>query len=203
MSEKLIIDLFYAYKENILLSKISNIHQFNSSEHSKDKYMTKIVFYDQSKEDVQYKNLQNEIFIEIDSNLINEKTINLKESEKVEMFLCEKHHFFKRFCKRGNFIYVYDFSIYEKIEKNRKNYEKKKKNEKKEDNYDAIFVWEQKGCKAKYKYNLNSNKFSEILPHDDIGHDENENSPSYYQENINILIEKPYITDIQMVIYDS
>ena len=204
MSEKLIIDLFYSYKENILLPKISNINQFNSSEDKEDKHMTKIVFYDQSKEDIQFKNIQNEIFIEIDSNLVNEKTINLKESEKVEIFLCEKHHLFKRFCKSSNFIYVYDFYTYEKIEKNRKNKEKKKKNgEKKEDNYDAIFVCEQKGCSGKYKYNLNSNKFSEIFPHDDIGHDENENSPSYYQENIKLLLEKPYITDIQMIIYDS
>ena len=166
--------------------------------------MTKIVFYDQSKEDVQFKNFQNEIFIEIDSNLVDEKTINLKENEKVELFLCEKHHFFKRFCKRGNFIYVYDFYKYEKTEKNRKNYEKNRKNIENKEDYDAIFICEQKGCNAKYKYNLNSNKFSEILPHDDdVGHDEKENSPSYYQENINLLIEKPHITDIQMIIYDS
>ena len=199
-SENLIIELFHAYKDNILLPKISNINQFNSSSENENKKLTKIVFFDQSKQDVYYKNFQNEIFIEIDNVLIGDNIIPLKESEDVEIFLCEKHHLFKRFCRKAEFIYVYDFVKYEKIKNEIK---KKKKNEDIDDKYEEIFKCEQNDCNAKYKYNFNNNKFSEIIPHSEIDHDENENSPSYYQENINLLIEKPHITDIQMVICDN
>ena len=202
-SENLIIDLFHAYKDNILLPKLSNIHQFNSSSENDNKKLTKIVFFDQSKQDVYYKNFQNEIFIEIDNIYLEDNIIPLEESDDVEIFLCEKHHLFKRFCRRNEFIYVYDFEKYEKI-KNEKNSKQKKNNNKDINNkYEAIFKCEQDGCKAKYKYNFNTNNFSEIIRHDNIGHDEKENAPSYYQENINLLIEKPYITDIQMVICDN
>ena len=201
-SENLIIELFHAYKDNILLPKISNINQFNSSSEN-EKKLTKIVFFDQSKQDVYYKNFQNEIFIEIDNAYVGNYIIPLKESEDVEIFLCEKHHLFKRFCRRGEFIYVYDFVKYEKIKNEIKKKKKKKNNEDIEDKYEAIFKCEQNGCNAKYKYNFNNNKFSEIIPHSEIDHDENENAPSYYQENINLLIEKPHITDIQMVICDN
>ena len=202
-SEDLIIDLFHAYKDNILLPKITNINQFNSSSNNENKILTKIVFYDQSKEDVYYKNAQNEIFIELPKHYINDIIIPLKESEDVEIFLCEKHHLFKRFCRRAEFIYVYDFDKYEKIKNEKKSKKKNKNNEDNTGKYEAIFKCEQNGCNAKYKYNFNTNKFIEIIPHSDVGHDENNNPPTYYQENINILIEKPYITDIQMVICDN
>lgn len=206
-SESLIIDLFLAYKDNKLLPKLKNISQIKSSLENENKKMTKIVFLDQSKEDVYYKNPQNEIFIEIGRCCVKDCIIPLKESEDIEIFLCERHHLYKRFCRRGEFIYVYNFNKYEKI-KNKIKSKKQKKNVNENDiennnKYEAIFTCEQKGCNAKYKYNLNNNKFNEIIPHTDIGHDEDETSPSYYQENINLLIEKPYITDIQMVICDN
>ena len=202
-SENLIVNLFYAYKDNILLPKLSNINQFKASEDVENKQMTKIIFYNPSQNDVSCKKMQNEIFIEIDKNLVdnNNIIIPLKETEEVELFLCEKRHLFKRFCRRNEFIYVYDFFKYEII-KDKKS-KKKSNNKEKNDKFDAIFICEQKGCTAKYRYNFNSNRFSKESPHINIGHDEKENAPSYYQENINLLIEKPYITDIQLVITDN
>ena len=211
-SEILITNLFYAYKDNLLISNIKNVNQFNSSEDMENKQMTKIVYCDLSKENVQLRNTQNEIMIEIDKNYINENNIlPLKESEneEIETFLCEKHHLYKRFCRRNNFIYVYDFFNYEKIDNNINRINKKKKNSgnNKEESkkLEAIFHCEQEGCHAKYRYNFYNNRFTEIIPHnnDEVAHDEKENAPSYYQENINLLIEKPYITDIQLVITDN
>ena len=205
-SENLIIDLFYAYKDNILLPKISNVNQFNASKDAENKQLTKIVFYDQSKDDVYYKNNQNEIFIEISKCLIKDNNnifIPLEECEEVEIFLCEKRHLFKRFCKRNNYIYVYDFCKYEKIDKKKKNKKKNNNNLENNDKFEAIFKCEQEGCNAKYKYNFNTNKFIQILPHSEVEHVDKEDAPSYYQENINLLIENPYITDIQIVISDN
>ena len=201
--DNLIVSLFSSYKDNILLPSIKNINQIEQSDNIENKQYTKIVYYDQSKEDVLFKNKQNEIFIEISKEDINEEFISLKESEEVEIFLCEKHHFYKRFCRRKEFIYVYDFYNYKKIEKNNHKKKKKKNEEEKKDKYDAIFHCELKNCEAEYRYNFYTNNFTEIKPHSDIPHDEKENPPLYYQENIQILIEKPNITDIQMIICDS
>ena len=201
--DKLIQELFIAYKDNILFTQLKNINQIEPTENIERKRYTKIVYYDQSKGDVSFKNKQNEIFIEINKADINEEIIPLEESEEVEIFLCEKHHFYKRFCRRKEFIYVYDFYNYKKIEKINKKRKKNNNKEEQKDNYEAIFHCELKDCGGEYKYNFNTNNFSEIKPHSDIPHDEKENPPIYYLDNIKILIEKPHITDIQMIICDN
>ena len=212
--ENLIYKLIYTYKENTLHPKLSNVTQFNLLNNNDNKQMTKIVYYDQSKEDVSFKNIQNEIFIEIDKIYVNlpiikNDLIPLKEKENniIENFLCEKRHLYKRFCRRSEFIYIYNFCNLEKVDNSNK--KKKKKNlenineEENNDNLEAIFICEQEKCGGKFKYNFNNNRFSEIKPHLNIEHDIIKNAPSYYDENIKILTEKPYITDIQLVIVDN
>lgn len=215
-SEYLIYKLIFTYKKNILQPKLSSVTQFNLVNNNDNKQMTKIIYYDQSKEDVSFKNTQNEIFIEIDKNyvdlpIIKNDLIPLKEKENniIEIFLCDKRYLYKRFCRRSNYIYIYNFYKYEKINYNL-NKKKKKKNlennneEENSDKIEAIFICEQKNCNAKYKYNFSTNRFSEIKPHmNNIEHDIIKNAPSYYDENIKILTEKPYITDIQLVVIDS
>ena len=80
--------------------------------------MTKLVFYDYSKEGVEYKKFQNEIFIKISSEFINknelleEENISKKEGSILEeneaqiKFLGKNHHLFNRFCRRNKNIYV-------------------------------------------------------------------------------------------------
>ena len=85
-SENLIYNLIFTYKENILHPKLSSVNQFNLANNNDNKQMTKIVYYDQSKADVSFKNTQNEILIEIDKNYINlpiikNDLIPLKEKE--------------------------------------------------------------------------------------------------------------------------
>ena len=211
-SDFLIYKLIFTYKENKLHPKLSSVNQFNLVNNNDNKQMTKIVYYDQSKEDVSFKNTQNEIFIEIDKNYIDETIIKNdliplkeKENEIIEIFLCEKRHLYKRFCRKNKFIYIYNFYNYEK----NLNKKKKKKNldnvneEENNDKLEAIFICEQENCDCKFKYNFSTNRFSEVKPHKNIEHDIIKNAPSYYDENIKILMEKPYITDIQLVVVDN
>ena len=212
-SDFLIYNLIFKYKENKLHPKLSSVNQFNLVNNNENKQMTKIVYYDQSKEDVSYKNTQNEIFIEIDKNYIDLPIIKNdliplkeKENENIEIFLCEKHHLYKRFCRKNKFIYIYNFYNYEKAYINKKKNKKNMENENEEENNDkleAIFICEEENCNAKFKYNFSTNRFSEIKPHINIEHDIIKNAPSYYDENIKVLMEKPYITDIQLVIVDN
>lgn len=211
-SEFLINELLFAYKENQLSPKITSVNQFNSIDNYENRQLTKLVFYDPSKEGVDIKKMNfNEIFIEIDEifigddnlfkkNYVYDNIISLSENETQANFLCEKHHLFKRFCRRGNNIYVYDFIGFEKIKILRR--KKKSKKNSAEDNYDssfAIFICEQKGCNARYRYNFASNRFTELKSHDEISHKIDQDAPSYYKQNIDILKEKPHITDIQLV----
>lgn len=211
-SDFLIYKLIFTYKENKLHPKLSSVNQFNLVNNNDNKQMTKIVYYDQSKEDVSFKNTQNEIFIEIDKNYIDAPIIKNdliplkeKENEIIEIFLCEKRHLYKRFCRKNKFIYIYNFYNYEK----NLNKKKKKKNlenvneEENNDKLEAIFICEQENCDGKFKYNFSTNRFSEVKPHKNIEHDIIKNAPSYYDENIKILMEKPYITDIQLVVVDN
>ena len=62
-----------------------------------------------------------------------------------------------------------------------------------------MFICDQNNCKSKYKYNFSSNRFTEVVPHDNMCHDIIDNVPSYYKKNIDLLKEKPHITDIQLV----
>ena len=215
--EFIINDLLFAYKDNHLTANITSVNQFNAINNYENRQLTKLVFYDSSKEGVDVKKLNfNEIFIEIDeinieNNIINNindsnsNIISLDENENQANFLCEKHHLFKRFCKRGSNIYVYNFIGFEKvkiIKKKKKKKGKKINNEENEidtDNSVAVFICEQIGCKSKYKYNFSSNRFSEVIPHDKITHNISDNAPYYYKQNIDLLKEKPHITDIQLV----
>ena len=212
-SDFLIYNLVFKYKENKLHPKLSSVNQFNLVNNNDNKQMTKIVYYDQSKKDVSYKNSQNEIFIEIDKNFVDLPIIKNdliplkeKENENIELFLCEKHQLYKRFCRKNEFIYIYNFYNYEKAYINKKKKKKNLENDNEEENNDkleAIFICEHEICNAKFKYNFSTNRFSEIKPHINIEHDIIKNAPSYYDENIKILMEKPYITDIQLVIVDN
>ena len=154
----------------------------------------------------------NEIFIEIDEIFIennkdnlykkmeNENNIiSLNENEDQANFLGDKHHLFKRFCRRGNNIYVFNFIGFETVKLRKKQKNKKKDEEKEYDNSFAVFICEQNNCYAKYRYNFNSNRLTEIKPHRDCAHIIDKNAPSYYKQNIDILNEKVHITDIQLV----
>ena len=83
---------------------------------------------------------------------------------------------------------------------------KNKKNIGNKDEYDgscAIFKCENELCDAVYTYNFSSNSFSKKEPHGDIFHEIRKDAPGYYQQNIEILKEKLYITDIQLVKVDE
>ena len=213
-SDLIINNLLFAYKDNQLAADITSYNKFNSINNDEERQLTKLVFYDPSKDAVGFKRFNmNEIFIEIDeiyiddddSNNIkdinngNDSTISLKENEDQANFLCDKHHLYKRFCKRGQNIYVLNFIWFENVKVPKK---KKKSAKKDEDVYDycfAVFNCDQKGCKGRFRYNFSSNKLTEVYEHDKINHKINENAPQYYKQNIEILKEKPHITDIQLV----
>ena len=212
--EFIINDLLFAYKDNHLTASITSVNQFNSINNYENRQLTKLVFYDSSKEGVDVKKLNfNEIFIEIDEIYIEDNNINnindsdnniisLDENENQASFLCDKHHLFKRFCRRGNNIYVYNFIGFEKVKILKKKKKGKKIHEENEidtDNSVAVFLCEQNGCKSKYRYNFSSNRFTEVIAHDHIIHEINEKVPFYYKQNIDLLKEKPHITDIQLV----
>ena len=214
--EFIINDLLFAYKDNHLTANITSVNQFNSINNYENRQLTKLVFYDSSKEGVDVKKLNfNEIFIEIDEIYIEDNNINnindsnnniisLDENENQASFLCDKHHLFKRFCKRGNNIYVYNFIGFEKVKILKRKKKGKKileENEIDTDNSVAVFLCEQNGCKSKYRYNFSSNRFTEIIAHDNdhIIHEINDKVPSYYKQNIDLLKEKPHITDIQLI----
>ena len=214
--ELIINNLLFAYKDNHLTAKITNVNQFNSANNDGERQLTKLVFYDPSKEGVEVKKLNyNEIFIEIDDIFIKDKDedkennkniddnniISLDENEEQANFLCDKHHLYKRFCRRHNIIYVFNFIGFEKI-KILKKKKKSKKNIEENNNYDsscAVFYCEQKGCNSKYRYNFVSNRFLEVSPHSPCSHNIKENPPFYYKQNIDLLNEKKHITDIQLV----
>ena len=212
-SEFMINELLFAYKDNQLKANITSVNQFNSINNYENRQLTKLVFYDPSNEGVDVKKMNfNEIFIEIDENFIennenflkknnNNNLISLNENEDQANFLCEKHHLFKRFCRRGNNIYVYNFIGFENVKILRKKKKSKKNNEEKDYDYSfAVFICEQDDCHAKYRYNFSSNKFTEVKPHHkDCNHIMGKNNPSYYKQNIDILNEKTHITDIQLV----
>ena len=214
-SEDIINDLLLAYEDNKLLPKITNFKTFQNLRDEDNRQLTKLVFYDPSAEGVEVKRLTfNEIFVEIDEiyieqDDIEEKEINedniisLEETEEQKSFLGDKHHLFKRFCRRNNNIFVYDFIGFknEKIKKKTRIGKKHKKEEKEYDSSSAIFVCEQEGCAAKYKYSFYSNKFTEVICHTNCEHkiNQNQNLPSYYEQNINLLKEKKHITDVQLV----
>ena len=213
-SEFMINDLLFAYKDNQLKAKITSVNQFNSIDNYENRQLTKLVFYDHSSEGVDVKKMSfNEIFIEIDEIYIennndnlykkveNENNIiSLNENEDQANFLGDKHHLFKRFCRRGNNIYVFNFIGFETVKIPRKKKKNKKNNEEKDyDNSFAVFICEQNNCFAKYRYNFNSNKLTEVKPHRDCAHIIDKNAPSYYKQNIDILNEKVHITDIQLV----
>ena len=140
------------------------------------------------------------------------------------MFLGENTHLFKRFCKRKDTIYVFNFMGFEnkKIEKkpNKKKKRGKQKEKKEENNEEkkeeekekekeqidsiAIFKCDNEGCNAIYSYNFTSNRFTKREPHDDeVKHEIKEDVPEYYKQNIKLLQEKTYITDIQLVRDDN
>ena len=213
--ENIITDLLFAYKDNQLNAKITNVNHFNEINNEDNRQLTKLVFYDPSKDGVDAKKFNfNEIFIEIEEKYIlnndnysekingnNCDIISLDENEDQANFLCDKHHLFKRFSKRGNSIYIYNFIGFEKVKiiRRRKKYNRNN-NEDIYDNSYAVFICEQKGCNSKYRYNFNSNKLTPVIEHNnDCEHIIDENAPYYYKQNIDILNEKPYITDIQLV----
>ena len=120
--EIIINNLIYLYKENKLNLDIITTKEFNNKNQQNygdsELHMTKLVFYDYSKEGVEYKKFQNEIFIKISSEFINknelleEENISKKEGSILEeneaqiKFLGKNHHLFNRFCRRNKNIYV-------------------------------------------------------------------------------------------------
>ena len=52
-------------------------------------------------------------------------------------------------------------------------------------------------------YNFASNAFRILEPHNECDHNIKEVAPSYYSENIQLLKDKSYITDIQLVRVDD
>ena len=220
--EDTIMNLIYSYKDNILNNiDITTVQDFNAKNQNNfgNNYlsMTKLVFYDYSKEGVEYKKFNlNEIFIEIDSkyikdndNIFNEEEkkegLSLEENDEQVMFLGDKHHLFKRFCKRNKNIYVFNFIGFEKRKIIRKP-NKKKKNKKEENEKEesiANFKCEFEGCIGVYTYNFNSNRFRMKIPHSGFPHEIKKDAPEYYQQNIQLLKEKEFITDIQLVQVDE
>ena len=210
-SENIITDLLFAYKDNLLKAKITSVNQFNSINNKENRQLTKLVFYDPSKDGFGVKKFHfNEIYIEIDEIYIDDKdkenylekninSITLNENEDQANFLGEKHHLFKRFCRRYDNIYVYNFIGFEKVKILRRKKNSKKNEDNMYDNSLAIFTCEQEGCDAKYRYNFNSNKLIEEKGHSNCSHEIKENAPPYYKQNIEILKEKRHITDIQLV----
>ena len=221
--EETITNIIYSYKENMLNIDISTVNEFNSKNQSNfgnnELHMTKLVFYDYSKEDVIFRKLiMNEVFIELDSKFINNDNLlekenkneglSLEENDAQATFLGDKHHLFKRFCRRKGNIYVFNFIGFEnrkvlrKPNKKKKKYKKDKEKEKEENEKEesvANFKCEIEGCPGIYTYNFNSNRFTKKMPHSIIPHDIKNDVPEYYQENIKLLKEKIFITDIQLV----
>ena len=219
--EDFITNLVISIRDNMLNIDISTVNDFNkkNEEYSGDNilHMTKLVFYDYSKEGVEFKRFSiNEIFIEIDSKYIkNEDNYKIKENEGLTLeenndqattFLGERHHLFKRFCRRKGNIYVFNFVGFENKKIKRKPNKKNKKNIGNKDEYDAsnaIFKCENKSCKAVYTYNFSSNIFNKKKSHRNIFHETRKYAPAYYLQNFEILKEKIYITDIQLVKVDK
>ena len=219
-ADEIITKLMYSYEDNILNIDISTVNDFNkkNEENFGDNilHMTKLVFYDYSKEGVEFRKFSiNEIFIEIDSKYINNKEedkikenegLTLEENDDQAAFLGDRHHLFKRFCRRKGNIYVFNFVGFENKKIKRRPNKKNKKNIGNKDEYDgscAIFKCENELCDAVYTYNFSSNSFSKKEPHSDIFHEIRKDAPGYYQQNIEILKEKLYITDIQLVKVDE
>ena len=64
------------------------------------------------------------------------------------------------------------------------------------------FKCEFEGCIGVYTYNFNSNRFRMKIPHNGFPHEIKKDTPEYYQQNIQLLKEKKFITDIQLVGFD-
>ena len=130
--------LIWSYQENSLNIDISTVKDFNDMNNqnfgNSELHMTKLVFYDYSKEGVEYKKFTtNEIFIEINSKYIideDEKEKNdgltLEENDYQLTFLGNKHHLFKRFCRRKGNFYVFNFVGFEN-KKIKRTFKKKRK----------------------------------------------------------------------------
>ena len=220
IGENIILKLICAYKENLLNIDISTVNDFNTANLQNfgegELHMTKLVFYDYSKEGVEYRKFNiNEIFIEIndkylldeDKEILKEKNnegLSLEENEDQHTFLGNKHHLFKRFVRRNGNFYVFNFFGFQNRKKSR--IVKKKNNKKKQEEYSeycAIFKCEMEGCGAIYTYNFSSNNFKKEESHKDIPHEIKKDAPNYYHENIQLLKDKNYITDIQLVKVDK
>ena len=223
LGDEAITNLIYSYKENRLNIDISTYNEFNNKNQqnfgNNVLHTTKLVFYDYSKEGVEYKKFMNEIFIEISAKYINKNNLLeedmiekegliLEENDDQARFLGENHHLFKRFCRRKGNIYVFNFIGFEnrkvlrKPNKKKKKYKKDKEKEKEENEKEesvANFKCEIEGCPGIYTYNFNSNRLTKKMPHSIIPHDIKNDVPEYYQENIKLLKEKIFITDIQLV----
>ena len=214
--DQTINQLIWSYQENTLNIDISTVKDFNDMNKqnfgNSELHMMKLVFYDYSKEGVEYKKFNiNEIFIEINSKYIFDEDkkenvyegLTLEENDDQLTFLGNKHHLFKRFCRRKGNFYVFNFVGFEN-KKITRNIKKKNKNKKEEyDESCAIFKCEAEGCRAIYTYNFSSNRFRKKEPHDEVPHEIKKDAPNYYQQNIQLLKDKNYITDIQLVKVDK
>ena len=215
IDENIIIKLILAFKEGSLNLDISTVNDFINNNKNKELQMTKLIFYDYSKEKVgDNKSKINEIFIEIKSKYLieedkkeNNDCLSLEENYyQSNEFLGNKHQLYKRFCRREGNIYVYNFTKFEY--KKIKQSNKKRKNIQKEENNKrfipyALFECEVEGCNAIYTYNFSSNQFNVKEPHKASPHHIKNQMPSYYEQNIKLLKEKNYITDIQLVKVDE
>ena len=65
-----------------------------------------------------------------------------------------------------------------------------------------ILNWKYEGCTGVYTYNFNSNRFWMKIPHSGFPHEIKKDAPEYYQQNIQLLKEKEFITDIKLVRVD-
>ena len=93
--ELIINNLLFAYKDNHLTAKITNVDQFNSANNDGERQLTKLVFYDPSKEGVEVKKLNyNEIFIEIDDIYIKDKDEDKDDYKNID---------------DNNVIYLYEY----------------------------------------------------------------------------------------------
>ena len=130
------------------------------------------------------KNIISSKYINNEEKIKEKEGLTLEENDYQVTFLGAKHHLFKRFCKRNNNnIYIFNFIGFE-------------------NNY-AIFECENKTCNAIYCYNFSSNKFIKRKQHCENSHKIIKDAPNYYHENIKLLKEKEYITDIQLIKVDD
>ena len=219
--ENEINNILLSFNNDTIDCNIMNVSEFDvlANLEQNQRFSTAIKFVDNTKDnnttDI-IKYVQNEIFVplhekdikdEINKKNDNEQNLlNVNGTEQIETFLCDNHELYKRFCVRDNKIYIFNFIGFSKIierKKHKKKYGKKKNENEIYFKVDAIFECEEEKCGARYKYNFNSNKFTEIIEHDEnVDHRQefDANSPFYYKEIVKLLSEKDYITDVQLVV---